>query len=276
MSDAPRQPQPPPKKDVALALLQQSSMYIHLDPRRPDVVVPKHFMGAPQLILQVGLNMVIPIPDLKVDDDGITCTLSFNRSPFWCRIPWSAIYALVGEDGRGGVWASDVPPEIQQQKAAPQKAAPGKKGRPKLTAVGSTSAGKDEAPAKPSRRGPQPVPAADQPQDDGIIDSEPSAAVATQAAGTEERATEAPAPKLRAVPPIAEQAKAEPAKAEPPKAEPAKAEPAKADAADGAERPSADEKDAEAAASAPPSEPPGKPAPKKGKREIPPWLRVIK
>ena len=97
MSDAPRQP--PPKKEVALALLEESSMFIHLDPRRPDVLVPKGFMGQPQLVLQVGLNMAIPIPDLKVDDHGISCTLSFNRSAFWCRIPWSAIYALVGEDG---------------------------------------------------------------------------------------------------------------------------------------------------------------------------------
>ena len=201
MSDAPRQPQPPPKKDVALALLQQSSMYIHLDPRRPDVVVPKYFMGQPQLILQVGLNMVIPIPDLKIEDDGITCTLSFNRSPFWCRIPWSAVYALVGEDGRGGVWASDVPPEIQQQKAAPQKAAPGKKARPKLTAVGSTPAGKDEAAAKPARRGPQPVPAADEPQDDGIIDSEPGAAPAA-AAEQAQASTEAPTPSCARSPPL--------------------------------------------------------------------------
>ena len=114
MSDAPRQP--PPKKEVALALLEESSMFIHLDPRRADVLVPKGFMGQPQLVLQVGLNMAIPIPDLKVDEAGISCTLSFNRSPFWCRIPWSAVYALIDENGRGGVWAEDVPPEIQQQR----------------------------------------------------------------------------------------------------------------------------------------------------------------
>ena len=60
-------------------------MFIHLDPRRPDVLVPKGFMGQPQLVLQVGLNMAIPIPDLKIDEGGISCTLSFNRAPFWCR-----------------------------------------------------------------------------------------------------------------------------------------------------------------------------------------------
>ena len=70
----------PPKKEVAIALLEGPSMFVHLDPRRQGVVVPKHFMANPQLVLQIGLNMVIPIPDLVVDDDGITCTLSFGRS----------------------------------------------------------------------------------------------------------------------------------------------------------------------------------------------------
>src|SRR5688572_19427366 len=91
----------PPKKDVALALLQGPSVFIHLDPRKPEVVVPLHFKKQAQLVLQVGLNMAVPIPDLHVDDEGVTCTLSFNRSPFWCRLPWTAVYALVGEDKRG-------------------------------------------------------------------------------------------------------------------------------------------------------------------------------
>src|SRR5882757_8356348 len=105
----------PPKKDVATALLQGPSLYIHLDPRKAEVSVPPYFKKQPQLVLQVGLNMSIPIPDLKVDDEGVTCTLSFNRSPFWCRLPWSAVYALVGEDGRGMVWPGEVPKEVAAQ-----------------------------------------------------------------------------------------------------------------------------------------------------------------
>lgn len=115
-------------------------MFIHLDPRRPGVHVPKWFMSQPQLVLQVGLNMPIQIPDLDVDEAGISCTLSFSRSPFWCKIPWSAVYALVGEDGRGGVWPDDVPPEIQLQRqgASPPKQQPqAQRPRPRLVAVGS-------------------------------------------------------------------------------------------------------------------------------------------
>jgi stringent starvation protein B len=114
----------PLKKDVALALLQGPSMFIHLDPRKANVAVPPYFKKQPQLVLQVGLNMAIPIPDLQVDDDGVTCTLSFNRSPFWCKLPWSAVYALVGEDGRGMVWPSEVPAEVaaQMERAAAKQA----------------------------------------------------------------------------------------------------------------------------------------------------------
>jgi hypothetical protein len=135
----------PPKKEVALALLEGPSMFVHLDPRRPGVLIPQRFRDKPQLVLQIGLNMFVPIPDLKVDDEGVTCTLSFDRAPFWCRMPWTAIYALVGEDGRGMMWPTDIPPEVVAQMQNPQQQpkekeapkAPNKRPRPKLSAVGS-------------------------------------------------------------------------------------------------------------------------------------------
>jgi len=121
----------PPKKEVALALLEGPSMFVHLDPRRSGVLVPKHFLNKPQLVLQIGLNMFIPIPDLRVDDEGITCTLSFDRAPFWCRMPWNAIYALVGEDGRGMMWPTDIPPEVVAQMQNPPQQKDGGKAQPK-------------------------------------------------------------------------------------------------------------------------------------------------
>lgn len=150
MSDVPRQL--PPKKEVALHLLEEGpSLFVHLDPRRAGVQVPKWFTGQAQLVLQVGLNMSIPIPDLKVEEMGISCTLSFSRTPFWCRLPWSSIFALVGEDGLGMVWPEDVPPEValqmqKQQKDGPAKPAPARKPRPKLAAV-------EPEPSEPRRIG---------------------------------------------------------------------------------------------------------------------------
>lgn len=110
---APPPPQLPPKQEVALALLQTaSSVYIHLDPRPTDVQVPSWFKKQPQLVLQIGLNMAVQIPDLDIGKEGISCTLSFNRTPEFCRIPYSAIFGLVGEDGRGMIWPESVPAEV--------------------------------------------------------------------------------------------------------------------------------------------------------------------
>jgi len=114
----------PPKKDVALALLENATVFMHLDPRHEEVRVPPWFKRQPQLVLQIGLNMPVPILDLSVDDAAVSCTLSFNRSPYPCYVPWKSIYALVGEDGRGMVWPEDIPPEVaaQAQARAPDKA----------------------------------------------------------------------------------------------------------------------------------------------------------
>ncbi|HEY3498350.1 MAG TPA: ClpXP protease specificity-enhancing factor SspB [Polyangiaceae bacterium] len=119
----------PRKKDVALSLLEQATVFVHLDPRGEKVRVPPWFKRQPQLVLQIGLNMPVPIPDLQVDDDGLSCSLSFNRSPHFCVVPWTSVFALVGENGRGMVWPDDVPPEVQaaaekQAKQAKLAAAP--------------------------------------------------------------------------------------------------------------------------------------------------------
>jgi stringent starvation protein B len=102
----------PPKKEVALALLERSNVDVYLDPRAKGVVVPPQFRKEPRLILKIGLNMPVPIPDLRLDDDSMSCTLSFNRSPFYCVVPWTSVFAMVGEDGRGMVWPDDVPQEL--------------------------------------------------------------------------------------------------------------------------------------------------------------------
>jgi stringent starvation protein B len=145
-------PRLPPKKDVALALLENTTVFLHLDPRDQDVRVPPWFKRQPQLVLQIGLNMAVPIPDLTVDDEGISCTLSFSRNPHLCVIPWKAIYALVGEDGRGMVWPDDVPPEV-----AAQAQAQSKEKRGHLRAVPAEEQRKQAASAEKSAKPDAPV-----------------------------------------------------------------------------------------------------------------------
>ncbi len=102
----------PPKKEVALALLERSNVDVYLDPRAKGVLVPPQFRKEPRLILKIGLNMPVPIPDLRLDDESLSCTLSFSRSPFYCIVPWPSVFAMVGDDGRGMVWPDDVPQEL--------------------------------------------------------------------------------------------------------------------------------------------------------------------
>lgn len=141
----------PAKKDVALALLEGSTVFVHLDPREGEVRVPQWFRNQPQLVLQIGLNMPVPILDLNVDDEAVSCTLSFSRSPFFCFIPWKAVYALVGEDGRGMVWPDDVPPEVAAQAAAQMRPKEAEQ-RPHLRAVPDDAAPAESAKPAPKRR----------------------------------------------------------------------------------------------------------------------------
>lgn len=138
----------PPKKEVFDHLLSGPSVFVHLDPRRAGVVVPQWFKNKPTLVLQVGLNMAVAIPDLKSDLVGVACTLSFNREPYYCRLPWTAIFALIGEDQRGMVWPEDVPSEVHAQygvkPAAPAVAEP----PPPPAAEGAEPAKKAKKPRK--------------------------------------------------------------------------------------------------------------------------------
>ena len=117
----------PPKKVVALAILEQSMVNVHLDPRADGVVVPPNFKRQPQLLLQIGLNLPVPIPDLYFDDEKMSCTLSFGRVPFFCIVPWTAVFAMVGQDGRGMVWPESLPPEVAKARAMPREATPEEK-----------------------------------------------------------------------------------------------------------------------------------------------------
>ncbi len=144
------QSEAPTKRDVLLVLLEQASVFIHLDPRRDGVVVPPWFKKQAQLVLQIGLNMAVPIRDLDVGEAGVSCTLSFNRSPFFCYLPYTSVFGLVGEDGQARLWPEDIPPEVlAQMNEAARREAKKRKDRARLRAVdeGAGSPASEPAPA---------------------------------------------------------------------------------------------------------------------------------
>ena len=107
----------PNKKDLANQIVRRGNLYIHLDPRRPGVEVPPWRLETAHLTLEVGLDMLVPIPDIRFTDEAMTGTLRFNGLFFKCTVPWTAVFALVGSDGRGMTYPECVPPEVQAQMA---------------------------------------------------------------------------------------------------------------------------------------------------------------
>lgn len=205
--------EPPPKKEQFQKLLERGNVFVHLDPRVDGVVVPSWHAQKPQLVLHLGLNFAVPIPDLTVDERGIRCTLSFNRSPFFCDLPWKAIYAMVAEDGQVTLWPTELPPELVPKPAAVRRTQP-------------TSRGNRGNAAEV----PPPEPEADAP-------------------------AERPRPHIAAVPSVKAPRLAPVTQLKPPTPAPAAAQ------------------DPEP----PPDEPPPGPGPeRKGARERPAWLRVVK
>jgi len=231
----------PPKKDVALALLERSSVHVHLDPRGAGVVVPPWFKRQPQLVLQIGLNMPVPIPDLRLDEEGLACTLSFNRSPFYCVVPWLSVFAMVGDDGRGMVWPDEVPPEIAKQPRGPEAVPSQKPDAPALAVA--------PAPSSASKRPGSRRAAADK--------DDKSAASAEKGAKKPRKKRGAPEP-VEARPQLVAVPTPEPSSPAPPRAPAARPVPAPARSPMRAPPPS-----------------PSKKSPSK-KRELPPYLRVVK
>lgn len=135
----------PGKKDVARALLLKGSVFVHLDPRREGVIVPAEYKRQAQLVLQVGLDLPVPIPDLRVDRTGVRGTLSFQRAPFTCSVPWDAVFAVVGGDGRGMVWPTSMPKEIAVEVEREAE-------RHKLIGIEKVAGGEGGGNALPARR----------------------------------------------------------------------------------------------------------------------------
>ncbi|MBX3219232.1 MAG: hypothetical protein KF795_01860 [Labilithrix sp.] len=226
----------PPKKEVALALLERSNVDVYLDPRAKGVVVPPQFRKEPRLILKIGLNMPVPIPDLRLDDESMSCTLSFNRAKFFCVVPWLSVFAMVGDDGRGMVWPDDVPQELAVRAEGPRPAAP-----PGPTAVPAPSSGRGKGKSRIQPDAPREATAEGAPSDRGARAKRPR-----------KKKEETARPVLVAVPP------------------PEKSSP-RIEKLD-------DRREASASADRAPPTPriAGPASPPRPKRELPPYLRVVK
>ena len=103
------------KKDLLLALLADGFAFLQVDGRRDGVELPAHLLKNTLVVLQLGLDVLIPIPDLVIDENGVAATLSFQRTPFHCVIPWSAIFGISDGEHRGTLFPEDIPPDFLRE-----------------------------------------------------------------------------------------------------------------------------------------------------------------
>jgi stringent starvation protein B len=159
----------PEKKERLLTALDKGMTMIHLDARRPGVLVPTHLKGESHLLLN--LSYRFEPPDLTVGEWGIRSTLTFHGSRFTVAVPWSALYAISSHVTKEfWMYPDDMPKELLQAavrvpsplegegevEAGGEKGDVEEKSRGILREVASepaSNAGDDEGPKEPPRRG---------------------------------------------------------------------------------------------------------------------------
>lgn len=118
-ADLPRQTSTPAidarraqKHEWARKGLEAGALFVELDGRREGVVLPPGYEQAGRLVLVVGYDLPQPIPDLVVDEAGVSGQLLFKMKPFSVRVPWDAVYGLMSEDKALSRWVDDVPGDV--------------------------------------------------------------------------------------------------------------------------------------------------------------------
>ena len=123
----------PNKKQTLLQYLQRGVTMVHLDARRPGVVVPPQY--ASDAHLRLNLSYRYSIPDFEIDDRRIQATLSFSGASFQCVLPWEALFGITSHAGDGQVWPEDLPTEVMQTLGRPERPSHVRAERPGLMTV---------------------------------------------------------------------------------------------------------------------------------------------
>jgi stringent starvation protein B len=105
----------PDKKERLLAALEKGMVMIHLDARRPGVIVPPHLRN--EAHLRLNLSYRFDPPDLSVSEWGVRSTLSFSGTRFTVAVPWSALFAIASHVTKELFWMypDDMPAELLHQ-----------------------------------------------------------------------------------------------------------------------------------------------------------------
>jgi stringent starvation protein B len=101
------------KKDRLLAALERGMVMVHLDARRPGVIVPAELRCESHLRLHLSYRFD-PF-DLSVGEWGMRSTLSFSGKQFTVAVPWSALFAITSKvTHEFWMFPEDMPTELSQ------------------------------------------------------------------------------------------------------------------------------------------------------------------
>jgi len=97
--------------------LEKGPVMVHVDARRPGVIVPARLRD--DFHLRLNLSLRFDPPDLSVGEWGVRETLSFGGVRFAVAVPWSAIFAITGAQRgeQARVYTEDMPRELFEEAA---------------------------------------------------------------------------------------------------------------------------------------------------------------
>lgn len=107
-------------KEAVFRAAAERWVFVHLDGRRSDVVLPPKLKTEWNVVLQISTSIPTMTRGLVIDADGVRCTLSFNRLPFHCVIPWAAVFGMISADGGIVTYAESMPAEFDGARGAAQ------------------------------------------------------------------------------------------------------------------------------------------------------------
>ncbi len=111
--EEPSEPRPTDPEKLALFsdMVDEGTVLVTIDARRPDVVVPPQFKD--ELRLNLNFCHMFGIPDFDYDEFGVRASLSFGGVDQWCDIPWDAVYMLRSHvENDAMLFPDSVPPEM--------------------------------------------------------------------------------------------------------------------------------------------------------------------
>jgi len=145
-------PERPEKLRMFARLIEKGMVMVTVDTRVVEARVPPRFGG--ELQLNLNFSHRFGLEDFDYDDVGVRASLSFGGSPFFCDLPWTAVYGMTSHvDGERLLWPDSFPKELvsllpaQARHAREPELAPQPETKP--STMIDVSGGDDEPPPPP-------------------------------------------------------------------------------------------------------------------------------